>query len=59
MSDYKMIECLCFGKPIPEIIKEAKKKNLKSIDEILEKIECGTACGMCVPYIEKAFKKAK
>ena len=55
----KVTHCICYDKPIKDIVKEAKQKNLKSIEEIVAEIKCADMCQMCVPYIEEKLNKDK
>jgi NAD(P)H-nitrite reductase large subunit len=57
MNKNKVTHCICFDRKIDSIIIESKKKNLKTIDDIKEETGCGTACGMCIPYIERELRK--
>lgn len=53
----KVTHCICHDRSIKSIVVEAKEKNLKSLEEILEYVDCGSMCKMCHPYIEKELKK--
>jgi len=51
--DNNDIVCTCFSVTKAEIIKVIKEKNLKTVDEVGEYVDAGTACGSCIPDIKK------
>ncbi len=39
--------CECMGITLKEIVDAIKKYDLKSVEEIMDKTDAGTACGSC------------
>lgn len=57
MSEAKVI-CTCMG-VTDEDIKKAVKDGAKNYEEVQEKTQCGTVCGMCEEEVKKIIKKAE
>jgi hypothetical protein len=53
-----VIKCVCYNKTFSELLVLAKKYNWTTT-QIVENTRCGTACGLCVPYIEECLKTEK
>lgn len=47
------MKCICHNILMEEIVFKAKRKNLKTLDEIIEQIDCGKKCKLCHPFIEE------
>jgi len=40
-------QCICFEKTFQEL----KESGARTMDEIIERFQCSTGCGLCRPYI--------
>ncbi len=65
LGDKEMLEkfsddfevCACMSITLKEIVDAIKKYDLKSVEEIMDKTEAGTACGSCVSLEESGGDK--
>lgn len=46
------MQCICIGIEVEEL------SVYQSVNEAMEKTDCGTRCGLCIPYIEEAITAA-
>jgi NAD(P)H-nitrite reductase large subunit len=49
---YPVKQCVCFEKTFTEL----KASGAKSLDEIIQRFNCSTGCGLCRPYIQKMLQ---
>jgi bacterioferritin-associated ferredoxin len=50
--------CICTDQEISRIVEKAALENLTLL-EVSEKTNCGTICGMCLPYIDLRIQEMK
>lgn len=53
------VGCVCYRMPYDKLIENIKKIEPKDASDFSHKCLAGSACGMCVPYIEKYIKECK
>lgn len=58
-EDRPVVRCVCFDTTFEQL----KALGMRSLEEVQRETQCGTKCGLCVPYIlrmletgETAFK---
>ena len=51
------MQCICYNHTIQQIVEQAIA-NCWNIEQIKIHTNCGTACGMCIPYIHDALREA-
>lgn len=51
--------CVCFRKSFSEIKCIAAEKSLTTMREVEETTQCGTKCGLCIPYIKEMLETGK
>lgn len=49
--------CICHNCSFLEIVK--MKEQGSSLDEIIDKTQCGCSCGLCHPYILKSYESGQ
>ena len=47
--------CICFSMTFSEILEEARPKGWTA-DDVEKALGCGSACGMCKPYIRESLR---
>lgn len=47
--------CVCFSTTFAEIL-EAARPNGWTVEDVEQALGCGSACGMCKPYIRECLK---
>ena len=52
------VGCVCYRMPYNKLIENIKKLRPQNASEFSRKCLAGSACGMCVPYIEKYIKES-
>jgi len=50
--------CVCYEKTFSELLAESQK-NGWTAEQIREIVGCGSACGMCFPYIKEVLETKK
>lgn len=51
------VGCVCYRMPYDKLIENIKKLQPKNASDFSYKCLAGSACGMCIPYIERYIKE--
>ena len=58
-KEHKKIICQCMHVTEEEIVKAIKEQNLQTTEEVCAQTSAGSACGRCIPIIEKILEDEK
>jgi hypothetical protein len=47
--------CVCAGRPFAEVVDRARRDRL-SLPQVMDATGAGRGCGMCVPYLCRAWR---
>jgi bacterioferritin-associated ferredoxin len=47
--------CVCCELPFASVLALARREGLTTLEEVRQRIELGTGCGLCLPYAATAL----
>jgi NAD(P)H-nitrite reductase large subunit len=51
------IRCVCYDRGVEDLVRLALQ-NHWTLEQLCVHTQCGTACGMCIPYIRDEMRQA-